>query len=58
MKLFKYRRFVKELIHYIFEVCDNDEDDMSIEVICRKLYKYGLIDRDKESRLWIAEVKE
>lgn len=53
MKLFKYRRFVKELIYYIFEVCDNDEDDMSIELVCRKLYKYGLIDRDKENRLWI-----
>ena len=53
MKLFKYRRFVKELIYYIFEVCDNDEDDMSIEVVCRKLYKYGLIDLDKENRLWI-----
>ena len=53
MKLFKYRRFVKELIHYIFEFCDNDEDDMSIEVVCRKLHKYGLIDRDKENHLWI-----
>ena len=53
MKLFKYRRFVKELIHYIFEVCDNSEDDMSIELVCRKLYKYGLIDFDKENRLWI-----
>ena len=53
MKLFRYRRFVKELIHYIFEVCDNDEDDMSIEVVCRKLYKYGLIDLDRDNRLWI-----
>ena len=53
MKLFKYRRFVKELVNYIFYVCDNDEDDISIEVICRKLHKYGLIDHDKENRLWI-----
>ena len=53
MKLLKYKRFVKELIHYIFEVCDNSEDDMSIELVCRKLYKYGLIDLDKENRLWI-----
>ena len=53
MKLFKYRRFVKELVHYIFNVCDKDDDDISIEVICRKLHKYGLIDLDRENRLWI-----
>ena len=53
MKLFKYRRFVKELVHYIFNVCDEDDDDISIEVICRKLYKYGLIDLDRDNRLWI-----
>ena len=55
MKLFKYRRFVKELIHYIFVLCDYDEDDISIEVICRKLYKYRLIDHDKENHLWIRK---
>ena len=55
MKLFKYRRFVKELIHYLFEVCDRDDDNASIEVLCRKLYKYKLIDLDKESRLWIQK---
>ena len=53
MKLFKYRRFVKELVNYIFNVCDKDDDDISIEVICRKLHKYGLIDLDKDNRLWI-----
>ena len=55
MKLFKYRRFVKKLIHYIFEFCDSDEDYMSIEVICRELYKYRLIDHDKENHLWIKK---
>ena len=55
MKLFKYRRFVKELIHYLFEECDRDDDNASIEVLCRKLYKYKLIDLDKESRLWIQK---
>ena len=33
--------------------CDKDDDDISIEVICRKLYKYGLIDLDRDNRLWI-----
>lgn len=37
--------FEKELIHYIFHVQDADDDNLSAEVICRKLYKYGLIDR-------------
>ena len=39
MKLFKYRRFVKELVHYIFNVCDKYDDDISIEVICSKIQK-------------------
>ena len=37
--------FEKELIHYICHVQDADDDNLSAEVICRKLYKYGLIDR-------------
>ena len=39
--------FEKELIHYIFHVQDADDDNLSAEVICRKLYKYGLIDRGR-----------
>ena len=42
--------FEKELIHYIFHVQDADDDNLSAEVICRKLYKYGLIDRGR--RYW------
>ena len=55
MKIFRYMRFVNELIHYIFYVSDNADDDMSIEVICRKLYKYGLIDKDDDNHLWIEK---
>ena len=40
--------FEKELIHYIFHVQDADDDNLSAEVICRKLYKYGLIDRGRD----------
>lgn len=36
--------FVDELIHYIFNVQDADDDNLSAEVICRKLVKHGLID--------------
>ena len=39
--------FEKELIHYIFHVQDADDDNLSAEVICRKLYKYDLIDRGR-----------
>ena len=49
MKIFRCMRFVNELIHYIFYVSDNADDDMPIEVICRKLYKYGLIDTDDDN---------
>lgn len=55
MKIFRYRRFVNELIYYIFHVSDNTDDDMPIEVICRKLYKYGLIDKDDNNHLWIEK---
>ena len=55
MKIFRCMRFVNELIHYIFYVSDNADDDMSIEVICRKLYKYGLIDKDDDNHLWIEK---
>ena len=39
--------FVKELIAYIFYVQDEDDDNLSSEIICRKLHKYELIDRGK-----------
>ena len=36
--------FLEELINYIFVVC-KDDDYITPEVICRKLYKYGFIDK-------------
>ena len=41
-----YEAFVHELIGYIFKVQDKDDDNLSAEIVCRKLYKYGLIKRD------------
>ena len=35
--------FVAELIDYIFEY--PDDDYMTMECLCRKLYKHGLIDK-------------
>lgn len=46
--------FEKELIDYIaFESCECGEDEVLIEVLCRKLYKHGLI--EKEGSEWILE---
>lgn len=42
-KSFAYMDFVEELMDYIFT---DDDDYISIEVICRKMYKHGLIDKD------------
>ena len=39
-----YEGFVNELIWYIFNDWGND-DYISIEVMCRKLHKYGLIEK-------------
>ena len=39
-----YEAFVHELIGYIFKVQDKDDDNLSAELVCRKLYKYGLIE--------------
>ena len=39
-----YEAFVHELIGCIFKVQDKDDDNLSAEIICRKLYKYGLIE--------------
>lgn len=44
--------FIDELVHYIFVVCKED-DYITPEVICRKLYKYGFI--DKKDGKWIAD---
>ena len=40
-----YEAFVHELIGYIFKVQDKEDDNLSAEVICRELYKHGLIER-------------
>lgn len=37
--------FVDELIYYIFHVQDADDDNLSAELVCRKLLKHGLIDK-------------
>lgn len=47
--------FLEELIHYIFVVCEKD-DYITPEVICRKLYKYGFI--DKEDGEWVADTPQ
>ena len=38
--------FESELIDYIFNYIDEDDDYISVEILCRKLYKYGLIDKE------------
>ena len=45
IKAIKTTEFVDELIYYIFNVQDADDDNLSAEVICRKLLKHGLIDK-------------
>lgn len=47
--------FLEELIHYIFVVCKED-DYITPEVICRKLYKYGFI--DKKDGEWVADTPQ
>lgn len=47
--------FLEELIHYIFVVC-KDDDYITPEGICRKLYKYGFI--DKEDGEWVANTSQ
>lgn len=42
-KSFAYMDFVEELTEYIFT---DDDDYISIELIFRKMYKYGLIDKN------------
>lgn len=45
IRAIKATDFVDELIYYIFNVQDADDDNLSAEVICRKLIKHGLIDK-------------
>ena len=39
-------QFVDDLIRYIVESVEEDDDDLSVEFVCRKLRKYNLIDVD------------
>ena len=48
--------FVKELITYIFYVQDEDDDNLSSEIICRKLHKYELIDKSENG--WTPKDEE
>lgn len=48
--------FEKELIEYLAYETEQDQDDVLIEVLCRKLYKHGLIDKTEDS--WILEAEE
>lgn len=45
IKAIKATDFVDELIYYIFHVQDADDDNLSAELVCRKLLKHGLIDK-------------
>lgn len=45
IRAIKATDFVDELIYYIFNVQEPDDDNLSAEVICRKLVKHGLIDK-------------
>ena len=49
-----YEAFVHELIGYIFKVQDKDDDNLSAELVCRKLYKYGLIEKVRTSHRQIV----
>ena len=46
--------FVAELIEYIFEY--PDDDYMTMECLCRKLHKHGLI--DKKDGEWVADTPQ
>ncbi len=45
--------FERELIEYLAFLSECDEDEVLIEVLCRKLYKHGLI--ETRDGLWILE---
>jgi len=47
--------FLEELVEYIFESC-KDDDYITPETICRKLYKYGFI--DKKDGEWVADTPQ
>lgn len=50
----KEEQFVTELIGYIFAY--PDDDYMTMECLCRKLHKYGLI--DKKDGEWTTDFIE
>lgn len=50
-------QFEKELIEYLaYESEECDEDMVLIEVLCRKLYAHGLIEKD--DKYWVLAPKE
>ena len=51
-------RFINDLIRYIAESVDDDEDDLSVEFICRKLRKFNLIDVDDNGYVLAYEPDE
>lgn len=48
--------FEAELIDYLAYLTEVDEDDVLIEVLCRKLYKHGLI--EKEDDCWVLDAEQ
>lgn len=48
--------FEKELIEYLAKETEWGEDEVLIEVLCRKLQKHGLIEKTDE--FWILEAEE
>lgn len=48
--------FEAELIDYLAYETACDEDDVLIEVLCRKLYKHGLI--EKEDGCWVLDAEQ
>ena len=48
--------FEKELIEFLAKETEWGEDEVLIEVLCRKLYKHGLIKRTDD--VWILEAEE
>lgn len=51
-------RFINDLIKYIAESVDADEDDLSVEFICRRLRKFNLIDVDDNGYVLAYEPDE
>lgn len=51
-------RFINDLIKYIAESVADDEDDLSVEFICRRLRKFNLIDVDDNGYVLAFEPDE